>query len=110
MSIKSIYSVIRRPLVTEKSMGLKDLYNQVTFEVRKDASKTEIRQAVEELFEARVESVNTMIVRGKRRRVGRSFGRRPNWKKAVVTLAEGEQIEALELLATLPEEDAAEEA
>ena len=110
MSTKDIHSVIRRPLVTEKSMGLKDLYNQVCFEVRRDATKGEIRRAVETLLDAKVEAVNTMIVRGKRRRVGRSIGRRPNWKKAMVTLAEGEQIESLELLTSFPEEVAAEEA
>jgi large subunit ribosomal protein L23 len=81
--------VIKRPLITEQSMaGSRD--GRYTFEVDIRANKVQIRQAVEEIWPAaKVARVNTMIVPGKRRRVGRSVGRRPDWKKAIVTLREG---------------------
>lgn len=98
MSHKDIHNIIRRPIVSEKSVNLREELNQVCFEVRRDANKVEIRKAVEALLEAKVSSVNTMIVRGKTKRMGRFNGRRPNWKKAIVTLVEGESIEALDVL------------
>ena len=98
MSNHGIYSVLRRPIFSEKSTTVREMLNQVTFEVRRDANKIEIRRAVEQLLNAKVEAVNTMIVRGKSRRVGRFSGRRSNWKKAVVTLADGEMIESLDLI------------
>ena len=82
----------------KKSVTLREELNQVSFEVRRDANKVEIQKAVESLLEAKVSSVNTMIVRGKSKRMGRFSGRRPNWKKAIVTLVEGETIEALDVL------------
>ena len=98
MSNKSIFNVIRRPIISEKSIALREALNQVTFEVDMGANKIEIRKAVEQLLEASVSSVNTLIVRGKSKRIGRYTGKRPNWKKAVVTLNEGESIEALDLI------------
>jgi large subunit ribosomal protein L23 len=98
MSAKDIHSVLRRPIVTEKTTIQKEDDNQVVFKVRQDANKIEIRQAVEELLGVKVTDVNTMIVRGKSKRLGRSIGRRPNWKKAVVTLAPGEEVEFFEAL------------
>ena len=98
MSNKSIFNVIRRPIISEKSIALREALNQVTFEVDMGANKIEIRKAVEQLLEASVSSVNTLIVRGKSKRIGRYTGKRPNWKKAVVTLNEGESIEALDLM------------
>ena len=98
MSNKTIFEVIRRPVFTEKSVALREDFNQVTFEVAMGANKIEIRKAVEELLEVEVSSVNTMIVRGKVKRMGRSSGKRPNWKKAIVTLAEGETIPSLDLV------------
>jgi large subunit ribosomal protein L23 len=95
---KSIYEVIRRPIISEKSMNLREVLNQVTFEVDMASNKIEIRKAVELLLEAKVASVNTMIVRGKTKRMGRFSGKRSNWKKAVVTLLEGETIDALDLM------------
>ena len=87
--------IIRRPLVTEKSMaGLRD--GRYTFEVDLRANKVEIRKAVEEIWSVRVTGVNTMVCHGKTRRVGRSTGRRPDWKKAFVTLREGDRIEFFE--------------
>jgi len=103
--MSNIHQIIRRPVVTEKTLNLKDQLNQVVFEVSRDANKLQIRQAVESLLGAKVEDVNTLIVRGKTKRVGRSMGRRSNWKKAVVTLKAGETIAALELLNSIPEEE-----
>lgn len=98
MSGKDIHSILRRPLVTEKTTLQKEDNNQVVFMVRRDANKVEIRQAVRQLLGVEVTAVNTMIYRGKPKRVGRQFGRRPNWKKAVVTLAPGQEVEFFEAL------------
>ena len=89
-------SVLVRPLMTEKSMQQKEVTNTVTFEVAVDANKVEIRQAVETLFKVRVEKVRTSRQLGKVRRVGRHQGRRPDWKNAYVTLAEGSRIDFFE--------------
>jgi len=102
--MSNIHQIIRRPVVTEKTLNLKDQLNQVVFEVNRNANKLQILQAVETLLGAKVAEVNTLIVRGKTKRVGRSIGRRSNWKKAVVTLKAGEKIAALELLNTTPED------
>jgi len=84
--------VIKRPIaLTEKAARLKE-GNQVVFEVALDANKIEIKSAVESLFSVKVTNVNTLVQRGKPRRLGRMAGKRPNWKKAVVTLAEGNDI------------------
>ena len=86
--------VIKRPIVlTEKAATLKEDENQVVFEVEVKANKIQIRDAVEKLFDVKVESVNTLIQRGKVKRLGRKIHKRPNWKKAIVTLAEGSDIE-----------------
>lgn len=87
--------IIIRPIVTEKTTGLL-ADNQYTFEVALDANKHQIRDAVEKIFKVRVVSVNTMRQRGKVRRMGRYEGRRPDRKKAIVTLAEGDRIEIFE--------------
>ncbi len=88
----SLYDVLKRPLITEKSTLIRELSNTVLFEVDRDATKAEIKQAVEKVFSVSVTSVRTAIVRGKAARVGRSVGRKKNWKKAFVTLKEGDQI------------------
>ncbi len=89
------HEVIRRPLVTEKSMaGIRQ--GRYTFEVSLRANKVEIRKAVEQIWPVKVRRVNTLIVRGKNRRVGASAGRKPDWKKAMVTLEEGQSISAFE--------------
>lgn len=84
--------VLLRPVVTEKSM-LETNKGRYTFQVVKDASKQEIAQAVAEAFKVDVIAVNTMTVKGKTRRLGRRTGRRPDWRKAVVTLVPGQRIE-----------------
>lgn len=88
--------VILRPLMTEKSMRLKDEQNTVTFQVRPDASKVEIRQAVEAVFSVKVADVRTASFEGKLKRMGRHQGRRADWKKAIVTLRPGHKIELVE--------------
>jgi len=91
-----IYKVIKEPHVTEKGNLQKEGTNQVSFKVHKNANKVEIRRAVETLFKKKVLDVQTMNVKGKKRRLGRNIGKRPDWKKAVVKLAPGENIEFFE--------------
>ncbi len=91
-----IYQVIKEPRITEKSNIQKEDTNQVTFKVHKKANKVEIRQAVETFFKTKVLDVRTMNVRGKRRRMGKTVGKKSDWKKAVVRLAPGENIEFFE--------------
>ncbi|MBM4290025.1 MAG: 50S ribosomal protein L23 [Deltaproteobacteria bacterium] len=106
MSHKEIHRIIKRPVFSEKSMTLKENLNKVTFEVDRDANKLEIREAIEALLGAKVKAVNTLIVRGKSKRMGRFSGRRSNWKKAVVTLAEGSSVAAFDLMDQFNEVDA----
>jgi large subunit ribosomal protein L23 len=85
--------VIKRPIaLTEKASSLRE-ENKVVFEVAIAANKIQIRQAVEALFRVKVTDVNTLVQRGKPRRLGRIEAKRPNWKKAIVTLAEGSEIQ-----------------
>ena len=86
--------VIRRPIIlTEKATLLREKHNQVIFEVARDANKVQIRDAVQRLFKVNVTDVNTMLMRGKERRMGRGRGKMQNWKKAIVTLKEGDSID-----------------
>ncbi|HOK05966.1 MAG TPA: 50S ribosomal protein L23 [Syntrophales bacterium] len=91
-----LYSVIKRAVLTEKSTFVKDLSNQYVFDVDRRANKIEIAQAVEKLFKVKVLNVRTMKVHGKKKRLGRIIGEKPDWKKAVVTLAPGNRIEIYE--------------
>ena len=89
------HDILRRPLVSEKSMaGMRD--GRYTFVVDLHANKVEIRKAVEEVFKVKVSAVNTIRVRGKQRRVGRSEGYRPDWKKAIVSLTAGQRIQSMD--------------
>jgi large subunit ribosomal protein L23 len=107
--MRDAQSIIKRPLLTEKSSRLRetggaaevhaegDTYaQQVVFEVARDANKIEVRNAVQSLFKVTVTSVRTLVIRGKQKRVGRFAGRRPSWKKAFVTLKPGDNIEFFE--------------
>jgi large subunit ribosomal protein L23 len=86
--------IIRRPIIlTEKATLLREKHNQVVFEVARDANKVQIRDAVQRLFKVNVTGVNTMLMRGKERRMGRGRGKMQNWKKAIVTLKEGDSID-----------------
>ena len=91
-----IYQIIKEPHITEKATRQKELANRVTFKVHKKANKVQIKQAVEALLKTKVLDVRTLNVRGKKRRLGRNMGKRPDWKKAVVRLAPGEKIEFFE--------------
>ena len=88
--------VILSPLVTEKGTNVGEKSNQVVFRIRPDASKDQIRNVIEDLFKVTVVKVRTANFLGKERRRGRTTGRRPNWKKAYITLKEGDRIEIFE--------------
>ena len=94
--ITSVYSILKRPVITEKTNRLREEANAYVFEVDRDATKVDVRRAVEELFSVRVVNVRTVNVRGKVKRFRRHFGKRPNWKKAVVTLRDGDAIDLFE--------------
>jgi large subunit ribosomal protein L23 len=86
-------TLVRRPIIlTEKSNRLRER-NQVIFEVAPDANKIQIKDAIQKLFKVTVVDVNTMNYRGKERRMGRGYGKLQNWKKAIITLKEGDQIQ-----------------
>lgn len=91
--MKPLHQIIKKPLVTEKSSLQKEAGQVVAFEVALDANKVEIKHAVEKAFNVKVAGVNTCVVAGKVKRVGRNFGKRSNRKKALVTLAEGSTID-----------------
>jgi len=93
---RSPEKIVIRPIITEKSARLQFDENRYAFEVASDATKSEIRRAVQQLFEVRVLDVRTMNMAGKKRRVRYAVGRRANWKKALVTLADGDSIDVYE--------------
>ena len=91
-----VYQVLKRPLITEKGTRQKEQSNQMIFEVDRRANRVMVRNAVESIFRVKVLSVKLMNVKGKERRLGRNVGRRPDWKKAIVRLGPGENIEFFE--------------
>ena len=91
--MKGPEQIIRAPLISEKGSLLAESSNQVLFKVRPDANKVEVKRAVEALFKVKVEKVRIARYLGKLRRVGKHMGRRPEWKKAFVTLREGDKID-----------------
>ncbi len=94
--MKSVYEIIKRPLFTEKGSALKEAENKLLFEVFPSANKAEIKRAVEDIFKVKVDKVATMSVRGKIKAMGRFKGKRPDWKKAIVTLKQGENLDLIE--------------
>ena len=90
--MKNLYEVLRRPLVTEKTTLLKETQRSLCFEVHRDATKPEIKKAVESLFSVKVQKVRVSNVHGKVKRQGRFAGKRPDWKKAYVVLKAGEKM------------------
>lgn len=90
------YDIVLRPIITEKSTLLKDTGNQYIFEVQRDANKIEIKKAVEKLFKVKVVSVNVANIEGKKKRLGRFEGKKPDWKKAVVKLSPKDKITIFE--------------
>ena len=95
--MKNPRDIILQPVVSEKSYDLVDSNNQYTFIVDPRSNKTEIKQAIQTIFDVRVVSVNTMNRRGKRKRTGMTIGRRKNTKRALVTLASGDSIDVFEV-------------
>jgi large subunit ribosomal protein L23 len=91
--MKSHHDIIKAPLISEKGALLTEKANQVLFKVRTDANKIEVKRAVEALFKVKVEQVRMARFLGKMRRIGKSMGRRSDWKKAYVTLREGDKID-----------------
>lgn len=94
--MKSEYDILKSPYLSEKQMKLHEAENKVVFKVHKNANKIEIKNAVEKIFEVTVEKVNTLNCKGKKKRLGRYEGKRPDWKKAIVKLKEGSTIDFLE--------------
>lgn len=89
----SIYDVIKRPIISEKSTALAEVAGRYAFEVSAQSTKPQIKEAVQKLFNVNVREVRTMVMHGKVKRVGRFETKRSNWKKALVTLAEGQKID-----------------
>lgn len=96
--MKDLFEVIKTPCLTEKGMGLQEANNQIVIKVDPRANKLEIRNAVEKFFNVKVTKVRTANMHGKSKRLGRYFGRTSDWKKAIVTLAEGHKVDFLEEL------------
>jgi len=94
--MRDLYSIIKKPLLTEKGSVLKESENKVLVEVSPDANKMEIKKAIEEIFKVKVEKVATINRKGKWKRYGKSIGKRPDRKKAVVTLKKGEKLDFIE--------------
>jgi len=90
------YDIIRRPINTEKTTLQRELHNQISFEVARDASRVDIKNAVEKIFNTRVQTVKTMQVKGKTKQRGRIVGKRRSWKKAIVKLMPGQRIDFFE--------------
>jgi large subunit ribosomal protein L23 len=94
--MKNIYSVIKKPLFTEKGGSLKEEQNKILVEVSQGANKIDIKKAVEEIFKVKVEKVATITTQGKWKKYGRSLGKRPDRKKAIITLKKGEKLDFVE--------------
>ena len=90
--MKSAYQIIRKPIITEKGLGVKETEATLVFQVASKATKTEIKEAVQSIFKVKVDSVRTAIYHGKTRRRGRTVGAQPDWKKAFVKLKAGEKV------------------
>lgn len=95
--MKDLSKVIVRPIITEQGGIMRELNNEYSFQVAPEANKLEVKSAVEQYFGVKVTQVRTMNYRGKVKRMGRFSGKRADWKKAVVTLAEGETIDLFEV-------------
>lgn len=91
--MRTPYEILKRPRITEKGSRMAEATPTVIFEVPRDANKTEIKNAVQRVFNVEVESVRTSIMRGKIKRRGKTTGKRPNWKKAMVKLKPGNEID-----------------
>ncbi len=93
--LRDAYAIVKAPRITEKATATTEAGNAYTFEVALDANKIEIRNAIEKLFKVKVEKVRTVIMKGKPKRVKMNWGITADWKKAIVTLAEGQKIDVM---------------
>lgn len=93
MNFERLHQIILAPVISEKATRVAEKRNQAVFKVLRDAQKPEIKEAVEKLFSVKVTSVSTLNVKGKTKRFGQTVGKRSDWKKAYVTLAEGQEID-----------------
>ena len=93
MSQERLYKILLAPVVSEKAVGAAEAGNQVVFKVVKDASKPEIKAAVEKMFDVKVDLVRTLVMKGKTKRTRFGIGKRSDWKKAYIKLAEGHDID-----------------
>ena len=94
---EKIFSIIKKPVISEKSTALAEVANRYVFRVDNAATKTEIKEAVEQLFKVKVKAVNTIVMHGKNKRAGRFEFKRSNWKKAIITLVQGQKIELFQV-------------
>lgn len=94
--MKNPYAIVRLPYITEKSTIQKDDLNKIAFKVDCKANKIEIKKAIETIFKVKVKDVNTVRLTGKVKRLGRNEGKRPDWKKAIITLEKGAKIDFFE--------------
>jgi len=94
--MKNLFTIIKKPLFTEKGSALKEAENKLLVEVTRDANKIEIKKAIEEIFKVKVEKVATIKSYGKWKRQGKSLGKRPDRKKALITLKKGEKLDFIE--------------
>jgi large subunit ribosomal protein L23 len=94
--MKNLYTIIKKPRFTEKGDSLKELQNKISVEVSNDANKLEIKKAVEEIFKVKVEKIATIHINGKWKRYGKFTGRKPDRKKAIITLKKGEKLDFIE--------------
>jgi large subunit ribosomal protein L23 len=94
--MRNIHTIIKKPLFTEKGAKLKETENKVLVEVAKDVNKLDIKRAIEEIFKVKVEKVATVTTNGKWKKQGRSIGKRPDRKKAIITLKKGEKLDFIE--------------
>lgn len=94
---EKLYNIIKRPVISEKSTALAEVANRYVFEVAAESTKPEIRDAVEQLFKVKVKAVRTIMMHGKNKRSGKFEYKRSNWKKAIVTLGEGQRIELFQV-------------
>jgi large subunit ribosomal protein L23 len=94
--MKDIYTIIKKPLFTEKGSNLKESQNKVVVEVSRNANKIDIKRSIEEIFKVKVEKISTINTYGKWKRYGKSIGKRPDRKKAIITLKKGEKLDFIE--------------
>jgi large subunit ribosomal protein L23 len=94
--MKNIYTILKKPLFTEKGGNLKEMHNKVLVEVAKDANKLDIKKAIEDIFKVKVEKIATINTQGKWKRYGKFTGKKPSRKKAIITLKAGEKLDFIE--------------